>query len=289
MKRDGVQTRSRAEVARAPQRGVPGALHLRATDIDVWRVALDEQPEDAVTFFRTLLSADEEDRARKFYFDRDRRRFIVARGILRMLLARYLGCPVSEIAFRYGPNGKPALPSDTGEVPLYFNVAHSDELALVVIAGAGEVGVDLERIRDLPDWEYIATTYFSPQEQARVRDCAPEERRLEFFRAWTRQEAVLKASGQGLGVNGGAPIWHAGALAADGENPAFCASALPEFKLYPLQVAEGYAAALAVPTNVRWVTQTTWRFSQWFRRAQAVRRGRRTRLDQLETSGAEFL
>lgn len=290
MKRAGLQIHSRAQAIRVRQR-VPGAWHLRAADVDIWRASLDEPPDDAVAFFRTLLSTDEEERARRFYFDRDRRRFVVGRGILRLLLARYLGCPVSEIAFRYGPNGKPLLPADDGNAPIHFNVAHSESLALFAFARAGEIGVDLERVRDLPDWEYIASAYFSPREQARLRDCPADERRVEFFRAWTRQEAVLKANGLGLGMSqGGLPgTWPAGALATDGENPAFCASARPEFKLYPLQPVDGYAAAVAVPPDIRWATHTTWRFSQWLGRTRAVRRGRRTRLDQLATTRAEFL
>ncbi len=289
MKRGGLQHRSQVEAVRAARRRVPGALRLRPTDVDIWRVTLDEQPEEAVAHFRPLLSPDEAERARKFFFERDRRRFVIGRGILRTLLARYLGCPVSEIAFRYGPNGKPMLPAEDGAPALHFNVAHSDSVALLAFSTAGEIGIDLERVRDLPDWEHIAATYFSPAEQARVRACPPEARRLEFFRAWTRQEAILKASGLGLGLSVGPISVPALTAESEGENPAFSVRALPELKLQALEPGAGFVGALAVPAPVRWATQTTWKFSQWLGRVAQVRRGRRNSFEQLANLPSVFL
>lgn len=210
-------------------------LPLRPTDVDVWRATLDQQSTDSVEFLGSLLSGDESDRAATFYFERDRRRFIVCRGILRVLLARYLDCAPREVAFIYGANGKPALAA--GQTPpdgrpLYFNVAHSEGEALFAFTRVGEVGIDLEHIRELPDWEQVAAAAFSPHELAQLRACPAERRRDEFFRAWTRQEAVLKALGTGLGA-----IAEAGAESA--------------FNVYPLEVGPGFAAALACSPAAR--------------------------------------
>jgi 4'-phosphopantetheinyl transferase len=205
------------------------ALPLRADDVDIWRAALDEQPDDVVRFLQTLLSVDERQRADAFFFERDRRRFVVGRGILRMLVARYVGGRPETVAFCYGPHGKPALRDGGG---LYFNVAHSEGLALYAFTRVGEVGIDVECMRDLPDWEQIAESAFSPHELAQLRACPPEQRRDEFFRAWARQEAVLKALGTGLG-----------AVAETGAESGFI--------VYPLDAGAGFAAALACSPAAR--------------------------------------
>ena len=210
-------------------------LPLRPADVDVWRAALDEQSSETIAFLSALLSSDETARAATFYFERDRLRFVVCRGILRVLLGHYLERTPRSVEFSYGPNGKPALagwllPPD-GKA-LFFNVAHSEGFALFAFTRLGEIGVDLECMRDLPDWEQVAAAAFSPHELAQLRACPAERRREEFFRAWTRQEAVLKALGTGLGA-----VADAGAESA--------------FNVYPLDVGPGCAAALACSPAAR--------------------------------------
>ncbi|HZQ34592.1 MAG TPA: 4'-phosphopantetheinyl transferase superfamily protein [Dehalococcoidia bacterium] len=228
---------------------------LRPGDVDLWRAELDGQEPEVVSYLQTLLSPDEAGRARDFYFERDRRRYTVARGILRLILGRYLGCPAEEVAFCYGPNGKPALAGDL-PTPLYFNLTHSEGLALYAVTRVGEVGLDLERIRELPEWEQIAAGCFDPAEFARLRRCAPAGRPAEFLRLWTRQEAVLKALGVGLG----------------GPRPAAISAA--GFQVYPLHPDPGYVAALAVGPGARWTTARDWAA----RPAGPPRRSRRTPL-----------
>lgn len=213
-------------------------LSLGPDEVHVWRAKLDAATPALVGAMTALLSPDETERARKFYFERDRRRFAICRGILRTLLGRYLGAAPAGIAFRYGPNGKPALSlahaAGPRGVALSFNVAHSDDLALFAIAGGGEIGIDVERIRELPDWEAVAEVSFSPQELARLRACEPAHRRDEFFRAWTRQEAVLKALGTGLGI----------ATATAG-------ACTRGFHVHSLELDPRYAAALAARGGAR--------------------------------------
>ena len=219
----------------APEAGGVTVLPLRPDEVDVWRAALDDQPDDVVQFLQGLLAADEAQRAAGFYFERDRRRFIVCRGILRILLGRYLGRAPQAIALSYGANGKPALAEPAArcaEDTLHFNVAHSEGLALFAFTRAGEVGIDVEHMRDLPDWEQVAEAAFSPHELAQLRACPAARRRDEFFRAWTRQEAVLKALGTGLGA------------VAD-------AAAESAFNVYPLDPGPGFAAALACSPAAR--------------------------------------
>ena len=242
-------------------------LRLRPTDVDVWCASLDDHPVETVPLLQALISRDEAERARGFYFERDRRRYLVGRGILRILLGRYLGRAPQEVVFRYGPNGKPSLAAGLADAPLHFNVAHSEGLALYAFTSAGPVGVDLELMRDLPDWPQVADAVFSARELAQLRACPPAGRRDEFFRAWTRQEAVLKALGTGL------------AGAAD-------AAAEAAFAVHPLQVAPGFAAALAT-TGARWSTFQFWQHARSLP-ALTPRRGRRVRLEKTTVLGTHL-
>ena len=158
--------------------------------------ALDMAP-DIVHRLSLLLSEDERQRAGRFAFERDWRRYIVARGRLRQLLAERLGIAPHAVEFAYGRRGRPALAPalDRG---LCFNVAHSGEIALYVFARHRAVGVDVEAVRGLPDADAIAARFFSRREYEDYSALAPVYRRRAFFSCWTRKEAYIKALGDGL-------------------------------------------------------------------------------------------
>ncbi len=167
--------------------------------IRVWRAALDRsEPETAA--LAALLAPDEQARANRFRFERDRRRFTVGRGLLRTLLGSTLGIAPEAIAFAYGTRGKPALarPSGSG---LEFNLSHSNGLALLATSWGRAVGIDLEYEGKTLDFLGIADRFFTPQELGQIRS-QPEgaRQRSAFFRGWARKEAFLKARGDGLWV-----------------------------------------------------------------------------------------
>src|SRR6476659_7142960 len=123
-----------------------GAVALSSGDVHVWRVPLTVSPlEDAERY--ATLSADERARADRFVALPARTQFIAARSSLRAILSRYTGRDAREIAFRLGPVGKPALAGDSGQ-SLLFNLSHSREMALVAVTRCGEIGVDIEHVRD---------------------------------------------------------------------------------------------------------------------------------------------
>lgn len=144
---------------------------------------------------RGLLSADERERADRLRFERDRRRYVVGRALLRTLLARYTAAPAEELAFGYGELGKPWL--DAGPS---FNLSHSGDVALYAFAAAGELGVDVE----LDDADFatdrIAERFFSPAEVSALRSLPPAAQPRAFLRCWTRKEAFVKARGDGLSL-----------------------------------------------------------------------------------------
>ena len=169
---------------------------LMMGEIDVWSITLD-LPMAQVEALGAVLSADERDRASRFCFERDRRRYICARRALRALLAGHLGVGAEDVTFRYGSNGKPAL-SGQFEGRFTFNVSHSGGLALVAISRNVEIGVDVEVVRPLDDAHELASRFFAPREAERLRALPSHAVPSAFFACWTRKEAYLKAIGSGL-------------------------------------------------------------------------------------------
>jgi 4'-phosphopantetheinyl transferase len=170
---------------------------LEERDVHVWTTSLDAAAgrlEEAAS----ILSVDERARAGRFHFDRDRRRFIVGRAMLRALLGSYLEMDPASLTFEYGPAGKPTLGLGTAGPDLKFNVAHSGALALYAVTWHCEVGIDIERLRMIPEVEKIAGHYFSPGENAQLRSLPWARRSEAFLIGWTRKEAYLKARGIGL-------------------------------------------------------------------------------------------
>lgn len=175
----------------------PSDLTLSSDDIHIWRASL-EQPAERVHWLAQMLSEDEMSRAERFHFERDRRRFIVARGVLREILGQYLDIEPSRLRFSYGKHGKPSLSAEFDGDALRFNLAHSEELALFAFTRGREIGIDLEHVRPLPDAEEIAARFFSTRENAELEgmpDCRKSE---AFFIYWTCKEAYIKATGDGL-------------------------------------------------------------------------------------------
>jgi 4'-phosphopantetheinyl transferase len=165
----------------------PGEVH-------VWRTSL-VRPKDAVERMRTLLARDEQHRADRFRFKRDRSRYIVGRALLRGLLARYLDAAPEELEFEYGEFEKPALRSGP-----WFNLSHSGPIALYAFSSTGEIGIDVEL--DDADFarERIAERFFSPAEVRLLRSLPSEAQPRAFLTCWTRKEAFIKARGDGLSL-----------------------------------------------------------------------------------------
>lgn len=220
----------------------PSDPFLSADEVHVWRATLLAAPEQMERLW-SLLTDDERQRAQRFRFDRDRRRFVVGRGQLRLLLARYLRCPAPAIRFSYSAHGKPAVVEPA--TSLAFNLAHSHELALYAFAWERRIGVDVEHVRsDLAD-EQIAQRFFAPGEIAALRNLPPHERVAAFFRCWTRKEAFVKARGEGLSL----PLDQF-EVSLEPDQAALVRTAVPEeaahWRLLPLFPDPAYTAALAV-------------------------------------------
>lgn len=225
---------------------------LRADEVEIWCVDLDP-PSEITTRLSASLSSDERQRASRFVFERDRRRFSVGRGVLRALCGAYIGAPADAIRFRYAARGKPELAG--GEIQ--FNVSHSEDLALMAFSRIGRLGVDVERLRHVPEVEHIAKSHFSPSERE-VFAAVPARLKQEvFFNCWTRKEAFIKALGDGFYFS----LENFDVTLAPGEPPRLLSilgnrEHAAEWSLYPLQPASDYVGALAIKGR-------DWRLSAW--------------------------
>lgn len=218
---------------------------LAQNEIHLWCAHLDKFIPSAPELYR-VLSHGERTRAQSFQFHKDRDSFVIQTGLLRHLLSGYLPVSPAEFEFVRGPFGKPELVAAPGEARLHFNMSHSRAMALYAFTCATPVGVDIERIGPMADLENIARIFFTPRETTAL-SALPDTSRLEtFFNCWTRKEAVLKATGQGIreGVDGVevnvATDEPARVLSIKGD-----ASAARGWSLHSLHPVAGYTAALA--------------------------------------------
>jgi 4'-phosphopantetheinyl transferase len=228
---------------------------LAADAVHVWRIALN--PDDAVvTRLRATLSGDEVERAERFRISMLRRRFVVGRGAMRTVLATYLDVAPERLVFSLGDRGKPRLAGLSGG--LEFNLAHTEDLALCAITRGRPVGVDIERLRPVTDAGQIVSRHFTPREQTEFFDHPEPERLAAFFRAWTRKESFLKATGDGLAsmLNSfEVTLAAAGpALLSIGNDP----EAARRWTLHDLDVGPGYCAALTVAGGTGEVVLRDW-------------------------------
>lgn len=173
------------------------SLTLTANEVHVWQATLDDRLANSL---KLLLSEDETLQANRFRFAKDRNHFVVARGLLRKLLASYLRIHPAELRFSYAENGKPYL-KGSRRTSINFNLAHSHNLAIYAFSQSRELGVDVEFMReDLEDGQEIAERFFSSAEIKALRSVPAELTRQVFFNCWTRKEAYIKARGEGLSI-----------------------------------------------------------------------------------------
>jgi 4'-phosphopantetheinyl transferase len=164
---------------------------LRSGEVHVMQFDLDQPFNSAIR----LLNPHERERAERFIFEHDRRRFIVAHASLRLALGTCLNLAPESLQFTVSPRGKPSLIGTS--VDLRFNLSHSGERALLALALNRDVGVDIEKERPIEALA-IAERFFSDSEVEALRKVPAQERMAAFFRCWTRKEAFVKAIGEGL-------------------------------------------------------------------------------------------
>lgn len=222
----------------------PEVPPLGPSEVHVWTV-----PVTAVGDLRTAMDAltDEEiARARRFRFEADLARYVVGRYAARALIAAYAGhADPAALRFIPGTHGKPAL--DERAAALHFNWSHAGDLALFAITAAGDVGVDVERTERFADIDAVAGRVFSPAELADYLAHEGDARRIAFFNGWTRKEAFIKATGEGMTR----ALKGFDVVITPGEPPAVRriedhADDVARWSLHAFEPVSGYVAAVAV-------------------------------------------
>jgi 4'-phosphopantetheinyl transferase len=231
-------------------------MALAPNEVHVWRAALDPPPVACAALVQ-WLDAAERVRAERFSMEDGRRRFIVAHGVLRLLLGAYCGCDPHALRFAEGRWGKPHLREPATD--LCFNLSHSGELALCAVTRNAEIGVDVEHRRATLASDAIAARHFAPEELSVLRKLPRHLRTAAFFRCWTRKEAFIKARGEGLArpldsfAVSLAPDMPAALLSIGGSAAAAAAWSLDE-----IAVPMGYTAAIAVKARGRRLVIRDW-------------------------------
>jgi 4'-phosphopantetheinyl transferase len=235
---------------------IDSPLALPEDEVQLWRVNLEAIAAEESRWQR-VLSSDETERASRFHFPRDRQRFVASRGLLRTILATYLAIEPTGVSLSYSKKEKPFLgPAHEGSA-VTFNVSHSGGIALLAFSRGRDIGVDVEQVREDFDVGAIARRFFSAHELDQLA-ALPNEKKFEaFFRCWTRKEAYIKATGEGLSF----PLHQFDVSVAPGHSDALLStrphnSEAALWSLREIPAGAGYVAALCVRGR-------EWRLKNW--------------------------
>lgn len=174
---------------------------IGADEVHVWHLLADGLSDPAaLEALRALLSAEELTRMNGLGHARDRTLFLLSRGLMRSVLASYLGCLCHDLQFTSNAYGKPILrPNGSAGAPtLQFNLTHSRGAVALAVSGGREVGVDVEERERRVDFLGLAQRYFAAAEARHLEALREEERSEAFFAIWTLKEAYVKGIGRGL-------------------------------------------------------------------------------------------
>ena len=131
-----------------------GEMHLWTASLDV--------PADQVERLQSVLSAEEKERVSYFKFESTQHSYIVTQAVLRILLSSYLEINPSDVKTGARQKGKPYLMNDPS---LCFNLSNSHAPCVYVYSYDAEVGIDIEKIRDLPDIDQLIEKNLTSREK----------------------------------------------------------------------------------------------------------------------------
>ncbi len=163
-------------------------------EVEVIRAHLRDVPD--LSRFEAVLADDERARASGYKIKETRRMFTLARGLLRLELAKRLTKDPADIHFDVRPSGKPDIRATPGAPTDWrFSVSHTGPHATLAFCRGADVGIDIERTdRDVKPLE-IAKRYFTEAELKELETYSAQMRPRAFLAGWTRKEAVVKARG----------------------------------------------------------------------------------------------
>lgn len=166
---------------------------LKEEEAHIWSLYLPNQKRN-IEYLSSILSNDEKKKANNFKFTKDREQFLITRGTLRCILARYLQKRPGSIDVSYSQWGKPCLPEPR---TLHFNISHSENYSLLAFTRSCEIGIDLEIVKNELKLDEMVEIVFSATELSCWRKMSSEKKVDYFYKVWVGREAFLKALGKG--------------------------------------------------------------------------------------------
>jgi 4'-phosphopantetheinyl transferase len=216
-------------------------IELEDNVVDVWEAAHTVSDDDVEQLFG-LLSGFEQLRAKRFVEARGYRQYVVSRARMRQVLSHYTGIPAHKIAFTIVGDGKPALADRSHR--LFFNNTHSGDLGLIAVTRAREVGIDMERFRDIDRAHRVSQRFFTPEEHASLEALEGDAMIRAFLSIWTSREAGTKA--RGASVWRGLGSWKGSRMA---RRPGVQADDSTEFTTRMLDLGADYVGAVVAAGN----------------------------------------
>ena len=198
-----------------------------------------------------VLNESERERAARFRVPAARASFVAGRGLLRLLLARYLNAQPESLRFTAGPYGKPELAPPFDREGLFFSVSRSAGAVAIAFARHSYLGVDIEKVRFDLDFEGVARQAFSSRMHTALTALPDADRPVALFKNWTRKEAVVKATGRGLSQ----PLASMDVSFGPGAPPRLlyteCEGPATAWKLFDIDTLPGFVGAVAVRAHDR--------------------------------------
>jgi 4'-phosphopantetheinyl transferase len=234
---------------------------LSIGEIHVWTARLVEGQRVTAALL-PLLSRDERARVAQFSFERDRARFVQAHGSVRQILSSYSGAGAATLSFARNRDGKPYLIPEANGPNLQFSVSLSSNCCVLAVRLDRPIGIDVEKVRDLPRAKDIAQSYFTPAESRALAALQGTAQRDAFFALWTHKEATVKGLGISLAANLGRvefdldPVGRLRLAAWDGDQ-----SVAQRWSVLRLNPAPGYVAAVASAHPIRSLGLQNWSYT----------------------------
>lgn len=175
---------------------------LTSAEIHLWLALCDEIREARLLVaYRSLLNAAEKEQESRFYFAKDRHRYLLTRALVRTVLSRYIAVDPRELVFSNNAYGRPhVVNKEAADCSLSFNISHTEGLIVLGVTKGRSLGVDVENVARRKVSIDIANRYFAPQEVAALRMVSPDQQQYRFYEYWTFKESYIKARGMGLSL-----------------------------------------------------------------------------------------
>lgn len=176
-------------------------LEISPASLHIWFAFANEiQEPGLLSRYLELLTPEERQRHQRFYFEKDRHLYLVARALLQTVLSNYAPIRPGDWQFKRNRYGKPEIIEGAAELPLRFNLSHTKGMVMCGVTLGHDIGVDIEHYGRATHGLKIAERFFSPQEAHDIKQLPPERQGERFIEYWTLKEAYIKAKGMGLSL-----------------------------------------------------------------------------------------